>query len=390
MKRYDVIVVGMGAVGSAALYQLSKSGVNVLGIDRFTPPHPHGSSYGESRVTRQAIGEDAAYSALSMRSDQIWNEMESLSGEILCERIGVLIGSYEQGRFYQNTLRAARERTIAHEILDGTDVERRFPAMTTRDSDLAFYYEPGGGYLRPEKCVEVNLRAARDNGAETLLNTVVASIDESADSVRIQTADGVDLLAGKVIITTGPWMAQLVGDALQPILRTVCQTLYWFDFEQQHYDMFKPGAMPILLAGVERKAVTRSFYGFPALSGPGGGIKFAFHETDVAVDPDMKDEVTLGKANQEELYDYIRQFVRYVRPEPLRSFNCVYTMTPDEKFIIDHAPGSQRIVFASACSGHGFKYSAATGEIAAQLATDVEPSIDMAQLALSRTSLTSI
>src|SRR5690349_7234064 len=168
----DVVVIGLGAVGSAAAYQLARRGAKVLGIDRHSPPHAMGSSHGDTRITRLAIGEGAHYTPLVLRANEIWREVESQTGEDLHVVTGMLIVSSERRRatthvanFFENTIEAARRFGIAHDILDAAAIRRRFPRFAVRDNEVG-YYEPGAGYLRPEACIAAQLRLAEDHGAE--------------------------------------------------------------------------------------------------------------------------------------------------------------------------------------------------------------------------------
>jgi sarcosine oxidase len=382
-NRYDIAVIGLGAMGSTALYQLSKLGLNVVGIDKYAPPHTLGSSFGESRVTRQAIGEGAVYTPLVQRANEILEELEQLSGEELFNHCGMLLAGHKEHRFMQNTLQAAKEFSIEHELLTAEEVEHRFPAIKVSGKDHLFYYEPDSGYLKPEKCVEVQLVLAQQNGAETLLNTTVKAINEVAENVELTLENGETITAGKVIVASGPWIKDMLPDALGPILKTYLQTQYWFEVDPDHADELQPGKMPVFLCGDEKKETTRSFYNFPLVNGAEGGMKFAVHESDLEISPEEKDGAK-PVTSAEEIYRFISPYIRYVKPETVRSANCLYTMTPDENFIIDFAPDSKRIVLASACSGHGFKHSAAIGEVLAQLATKGTSNIDVSSFRLER------
>jgi sarcosine oxidase len=222
----------------------------------------------------------------------------------------------------------------------------------------------------------------KNNGAELLLNTEVGFINEIASRIQITATDGNIVHADRVIVASGPWIKQMLPEYLNPVLKILLQTLYWFDIDRAHYDELKPGIFPVYLCGDDTTASTRSFYGFPA-NGPDGGMKFAVHETVAEVAPDEKNSakpITSG----DDLFAYITRYIKYVKPTVLRSANCLYTMTSDENFIVDFLPNSKRIVVASACSGHGFKHSAATGEIAAQLALHGTAILDISHFSISR------
>jgi sarcosine oxidase len=383
MQRFDVAVVGLGAVGSAALYQLSKTGLNVIGIDKYAPPHSFGSSGGESRVTRQVLAEGEFYMPMVRRANDIWKELEDLSGMELYNHCGLLLAGYEQHIFIQKTLSLARESSVEHRLLTGKEVEQLFPAINAFDSGHAYYYEPASGFLRPEKCIEVQLSAARDNNATALSGFSVEEIQETSGAVKLSLNNGEVIEAEKVIVASGSWIKTMLADVLASKLKTYLQTMYWFDIEPGHYNELIIGKMPIFLCGDDKTATTRSFYNFPAISGPKGGMKFAVHESDLEIEPDTKD-VARPVTSAEEVYDFASKYIKYIRPNIIKSLNCLYTMTPDENFILDFLPGSTRMIIASACSGHGFKYSAATGEVAVQLAMNKDTSFDISSFSLDR------
>ncbi len=198
MQHYDVIVVGLGAMGSAAAYQLAKSGTTVLGIDQNTPPHTHGSTHGESRLTRQAIGEGFAYVPFALRAHEIWREIEAETGEELLHQIGALMISSDQSDqatakkgFLATTEAAAQKFDIAHEMLTPNEVRQRFPNFLIADSERA-YFEPGAGYLRVEQCVDTQLTLAQKYGADLKYGQVVGEITPQADgSVEVRTQKGI-------------------------------------------------------------------------------------------------------------------------------------------------------------------------------------------------------
>ena len=169
---FDVVVVGLGAMGAATLYQLAKRGVKVLGIDRFTPPHDLGSSHGDTRITRQAVGEGAAYVPLAIRSQQIWRELENELDVQLFEQCGVLVmtssatapAADSAADFTEHSIELARRNGIEHEVLDAAQIRQRFPQFAPIHDSALGYFEPGGGYVRPERCIEAQLTRAQEIG----------------------------------------------------------------------------------------------------------------------------------------------------------------------------------------------------------------------------------
>lgn len=385
MESFDVAVVGLGAMGSAALYQLSKTGLKVVGIDRFTPPHSKGSSHGQSRITRQALGEGTYYSPLVLRANEIWRELEHLTGQKLFDPCGFLMICNQGNDFFETTKQASIEYGIDHQLLDARAVAEKFPAVDLAQDESA-YYEPGGGYLRPEKCIEVQLQLARDNGAVLRFGVEVTSIQEDAKGVTVSFDNGESIRADKVICAQGPWVTGFIPLSIKSLFKTLYQTLYWFDYRDSAAAHLMPGTMPVIMCKTRRLRGPEhyNFYGFPILPGKPHGIKFAIHDIPPEIDPDQKDEVPPVAGVAELLYENVSKFVSGIEPAVVQQTNCVYTVTPDENFVIDYSPGSDRIIIASPCSGHGFKHSAAIGEVLAQMVTRGTSTIDISEFSLAR------
>jgi sarcosine oxidase len=216
-----------------------------------------------------------------------------------------------------------------------------------------------------------------------LLNTSVGDIQEEAGVVNLRLDNDEVVVAVKVIVATGPWIKQMLTPVLGNIMKTYLQTQYWFDIDSTQYNDLLPGKMPVFLCGDDITPTTRSFYNFPAIAGPTGGMKFAVHESDLEVKPGDKND-TQPVTSGQEVYNFASNYIKHIKPKVLKSLNCLYTMTPDENFILDFLPGSSRVVIASACSGHGFKYSSATGEAAARLAIGEVPIMDTSNFSLQR------
>ena len=236
----DIVVIGLGAVGSAALYQSAKLGARVVGIDRFKPPHDQGSSHGETRITRQAIGEGREFVPLVLRSNEIWEELEGATGRSLMTRNGGLVlasgeigGSHHgSNSFLQDTIDAAVEFGIQHETLTAEDIRRLFPQFRLTANEEG-YFEPGAGFLRPEACVEVQLDQARRFGAEICTSETVMDLRPAGDTVEVRT-DKAHYSAAKVILTAGPWIAELPAAEYASHFQVYRQTLCWFAVRGNH------------------------------------------------------------------------------------------------------------------------------------------------------------
>ena len=235
----DIVVVGLGAMGAATLYQLARRGARPIGIDQFAPPHEFGSSHGETRITRQAIGEGEAYVPLALRSHEIWRDIQARTGVSLLVQNGCLLISNPSDRverpgrtgFLQRTVAAARRFNIPHEVIASDEIRKRYPQFRVADEDTA-YFEPGGGYLRPEACVEQQLQLAEKLGATLRLDERVMELRPNASGghVDVVTPSGT-IQAGEVVVAAGAWTAGLLGPAFAKNLLPTRQVLHWFEVD---------------------------------------------------------------------------------------------------------------------------------------------------------------
>jgi len=388
MLTAEVLVIGLGAVGSAALYQAAKLKARVIGIDRFSPPHDQGSSHGDTRITRQAIGEGREFVPLVLRSDRIWSEVEQTSGRSLVTRCGCLVlaspnmpGQHHGSTsFLQDTIDAARDFGIAHETLDGAEIRRRFPQFRLR-GDEAGYFEPGAGFLRPEACIEAQLALARQAGVQIICNETVVRIAASADeAVEVQT-DCATYSAAHVILTAGAWLPKLLREG-HSLFRVYRQTLSWFALAA-HHDRYTPERFPVFI-WITGNQPRDMMYGFPAVDGPDSGVKIATEQYEATVDPDAVPRNVDGTEIAGLYAEYIAPRFPDVSGRCLRSTTCLYTVTPDARFVIDKLGNCDNVWFASACSGHGFKHSAAIGEALARKAVGEAPLVDLSMFGLRR------
>ena len=378
MLAFDTIVIGLGAVGSACLYQLSKRGQRVLGLDRYAPPHTYGSSHGETRITRQAIGEGEAYVPLVTRSHEIWREIEAETGTELLVQCGALIlarregaaNHHGQGDFVRRTIAAAEQFGIPHEVLDAAEVSARYPQFDLTGAEIG-YFEPSGGFVRPERCIAAQLSLARRHGAEIMLDTAVARMTpDGAGATAVSTVTGDRFTAARVVVASGPWAAGLIGQPLGRHLRVCRQVLHWFDAD--HEAAYAPERFPVFI-WMHGDRQEDYLYGFPIPAGS-TGIKVATEQYEKTIaDPDLlRRGISTGE--QEAMYrDHVKGRLRGVRSGALRSSACMYTVTPDSGFVVDWLPGDGRVLVASACSGHGFKHSAGLGEAIAHGITEAAP-----------------
>ena len=384
----DIVVIGLGAVGSATLHQAAKLGANVIGIDRFVPPHDQGSSHGEKRITRQAIGEGREFVPLVLRSNEIWEELEASTGRSLMTRCGGLVlaapnvGGNHHGSssFLLDTINAAKEFGIPHQQLSHDDIRRLYPQFRLTTDEVG-YFEPGAGFLRPEACVETQIAEARKLGASVFTTETVLEIRPTGGAVEVQT-DKARYSAAKVILTAGPWMAKLLSPEYSNHFRVYRQTLCWFAL-QQNFERYTSERFPVFI-WITGSRVQDMLYGFPAIDGPVGGLKVATERYENTVDPDAVVREVNAESVAEMYFEYVAPRFPDVGDECLRTATCLYTVTPDAKFVIDYADARQNILFASACSGHGFKHSPAVGEALARRALGLSTKVELSAFALKR------
>ncbi len=384
---YDVAVIGLGAMGSAALYQLSRSTARVVGFDQYDPPHNSGSSHGSSRVTREAIGEGQQFCALAIRSHQIWREIEKQINQELLNTCGMLVyrSASENGAvhgasdFLQVTTDAASAFDIEHQLLDASELQKRFPQFYWRGDELG-YYEPGAGFVRPEACITAQLRLAEIQGATVRRNSPVLSLSPMNGYIQIKTEEGT-VEAEQLIISAGAWLHPFLPGEFQKSFKTYRQVLYWFE-QQGPISNWEVGRMPVYLrlGGTEADFI----YGFPAIDGEGGGVKVATEQFNESCDVrTMKREP--DESEIDAMYQRVSRHVR-IDSKLIHARACIYTVTPDFGFVIDRLPDQPNIILASPCSGHGFKHSAAIGEVLAQMALGQAPPVDLKPFCLSRFS----
>ncbi len=390
MKRFDVIVVGLGAVGAATAYQLAKRGAVVLGIDKFSPPHTYGSTHGDTRITRQAIGEGGAYVPMALRAHDLWREIETASGqELLTVTGGLILGkrgvsgsTHGKGDFVQRTIAAAAEFHIDHDVLTAQDMQSRFPQLQSL-SDEVGYFETGSGFLRPERCVAAQLSLAQQHGATLHLNETVVSCNPARGGVAVTTQTEY-YEANHAVIAVGPWVQRFFAGS--PDLFTVNrQVMTWFDVSSA-YERYAPAVFPIF---VWDRGDDGLMYGFPAIDGPQGGLKVATEQFHDATDPEQVQREA-GEDEVAAMYEgNVHGRLVGVGPRCVRAVTCLYTCTPDFDFVIDHHPASEAMFVVSACSGHGFKHSAAIGEAMAQWVLEGGSALDLSAFSLGRFARTS-
>lgn len=386
MNLYDLIVVGLGAMGSAALYQASKRGARALGIDRFDPPHNMGSSHGDTRITRQSIGEGEMYMPFIRRSNEIWRELESSTGrELFLESGGLIIAPesdaasfHVQGNFVALSVDIAEKYGIPHEVLDAEEIKRRFPMLMPRPVDRA-YYEPGAGVLRPERCIQTQLELAIKAGGAIRTNERMIRYEAEARGVTVVTDKG-SYQADKLILSTGAWIGDLLPESYRAGIRVCRQVIYWF--EADDLEAFYPENCPFVIWIGDR---LEDFWStFPAPRDGLRGVKLVTEQYHTSTHADALSRHVTPQETADMYHRLTTPRLKGLRENLVHADVCMYTVTADEHFVIDRHPASERVVIASPCSGHGFKHSAAVGETLAQLALDGGSAFDISAFALAR------
>jgi sarcosine oxidase len=362
---FDVIVLGLGAMGSAAAMHLARRGVRVLGLERFGPAHDRGSSHGESRLIRRAYFESPAYVPLLERSYQLWDALSADAGATLLHRTGLVLF----GRRAATASAVAREHGIAVERLSPAEARARFPALRV-DDDLEPLLEPEAGWLEVERCVRAHLDAARAASADLRFDEPALAwrVDPSSGQVEVETGRGRHR-GGRLVVAAGAWAPSLLADLGLPLqVNRVVQT--WFDAAPAHD---APCFGFDLADGF--------FYGFPRT---GGRVKVAEHTArqPVAGPDDVRRDVDAADTRRVE--EFVRERLAHLRTPPARAKTCLYTMTPDEHFVVDRHPEHPQVAVAAGFSGHGFKFSPVVGEMLADLALEGRARPDAGFLRLAR------
>ena len=381
MPNAEVIVVGLGAMGSAACFQLATRGVSVIGIDQYSPPHPWGSTHGDTRVTREAIGEGREYVPLVRRSHQLWREIERESGARLLTQCGIVVLAYPSSEFLDETRASARAYGIAHEDLTNAEAGSRFP-MFALDDEIVAYYEPGAGYVRPEAAVAAQLGLARGAGAQLRFGERVERWSASDNGITV-TTDTDTHHADQLLLCAGAWIGDLFPEG-RDTFAVYRQLLYWFPIREGYAELRDMPGFIWDLGGRQDDVVhLDGFYGLPAIDGPDGGMKVAAESYEHTATPDGRQHPATHQESKGMYEQCIAPYLPWLGQTPVRTVSCLYTSTRGNRFMIDRHPEHDSVLIVSACSGHGFKHSPAIGEAVAEWLTGHPPAIDLGSFGFS-------
>ncbi len=371
---YDVIVVGLGGMGSAILAECARRGASALGLDRYPEGHTLGSSTGQSRLFRKAYFEDERYVPLLHRAEELWRRLERESATSLLRTTGLLMVDARGQALLERAAAAAAQHQVPLELLNVGEVRARFPAVVIHDHEKAIF-EPGAGVLDPEESMAANLSVADRNNAARRHECQIIGWHEDHDEVVVSAANGSQWRGRKVILALGPWFAQEMK-VVGVTLRVQRNVQAWFS---PATPAFRFGEFPAFL--VERPEWPAPLYGFPDF---GAGVKAAFHGGGEFTTPDSlardvsasDDIVALAKA--------LDSWMPGASEHYLAGKACMYSLTPDENFVIDFHPRARRVILCGGFSGHGFKFAPVIGEIAADLALEGGTRHEIAFLSLNR------
>lgn len=371
--NYDIIIIGAGIMGSATACELSRRGRRVLLLDQFTPPHTRGSSHGETRVIREVYFEHPSYVPLVQRAYKLWHELEGRQKERLLTITGGLMIGPEDGAVFRGAKQSAEQHRLLHEILNARQINARFPAFNVPEEYVAVY-EPRAGMLFAEKCHQAFLNEAAKHGAGFRWGEKVDRWTSTGRHVEMQTGNDC-YLADQLVIATGAWAGRTVP-ALSDKLKIERQVLHWFDPRARRSD-FDPGSLPV---HVWEYGPGKYFY---ALPDAGSGVKVALHHQGETTSAETVDREASDREKLE-MRQLVTKFLPALNRPPHQSTVCLYTNTADGHFLIDWHPEHQNVLIMSPCSGHGFKFAPALGEIAADLLTNGKSRFDISLFGFGR------
>ena len=372
---HDVLVVGLGAMGSATLHALAGRGLDVVGVDAYDPPHSLGSTHGRSRIIREAYYEHPAYVPLVRTAYAAWARLEAASGARLFLRTGGLNIGPRDGALVSGALASAGRHGLDVELLEAREINRRHPAYAVPEG-MVGVFEPSAGMLFPEACISAFLEVARSLGAEVRPHMRVSALVRMSDGIRALASAG-ELRARRVVVCAGAWTASLMATlGMELPLVVTRQTMHWLA-PASDAALTRPSRFPVALI---EGALGHIFYAMPDV---GDGVKAAIHHDGNSVNADTVDR-TVNAADTAVVEDHVARFMPGAGTSIRESAVCLYTNTPDHDFIIDTGDGMPDVVVVSACSGHGFKFASAIGDIAARMVLGEDAGTDLSHFATSR------
>lgn len=361
-------------MGSAATLALARRGARVIGFDAASPPHALGSTHGHTRIIREAYYEHPLYVPLVRRAYELWAELERGAGAPLFVATGGLMVGRDSSELFRGALASARAHGIEHDVLDSDAVATRFPAYRPRPECVALY-ERRAGMLFPERCVAASLNEAQRHGAQLRKGERVTGWRANGGALRITTTKG-ECEAERIVVAAGPWVPQL-ADSLGITLPVEIerQLSHWFSPVTES-ERYRAPDCPIGLWEAPNGDL------FATLPDEGHGVKVGLHHAGTVTDPERVDRTT-SAAEDRAARDLLNDVMPGAGGRLREARVCLYTNTPDRHFIIDWIQ-RDRVLLLSPCSGHGFKFASAIGELAGQMVLDGKSTLDVQPFALSR------
>lgn len=370
---YDVIVLGVGGMGSAACHQLACRGAKVLGLEQFPLVHDRGSSHGQSRIIRQAYFEHPDYVPLLLRTYELWRELEQATKQTLFHQVGLILSGVPSGETICGAKNSANQHSLKIEDLSPADAHRRWPALSF-PADHSVVFEAAAGYLRVESCVQAQIDEAKRLGADVRSGERVLGWSSNGTSVVVRT-DRSEYSAGSLVVTAGAWASQSLRELGLP-LQVRRKFVGWYPIRAGHAGPVQ--SIPTYFYEMPHG----TFYGFPSLDG--ATAKVAEHSGGELVDDPGHVDRSQQSDDLPRLSSFIRSHLPDLQTEPTKHSVCLYTLTPDQHFIIDRHPQWDNVSIAAGFSGHGFKFAPVVGEALADLALTRSTSLPINFLGLSR------
>lgn len=373
MKSYDVFVIGLGVMGGAAAYHCAKRGARVLGLDANPPGHDLGSSHGATRAIRETYFEAPDYVPLAQRSFDLWRDLEVETGKDLLTTGGAVYVGPEQHPLLKGVAAAAERHSLKIESLTRQAVADRYPGFALPEG-WAAVYEPRGGVLQAEACLQSHLDLARRAGAELRFGLAARYWRQGGSGeILVETEEG-EFRAGAVILTLGPWACEALSELDLPLTARRITVVH---FEAARPDYYDPAEMSVYFWATPEGV----FAGFPHFEQE--GVKIVRHDAGELCTPaTVRREVS--EADIDEVARFAKRYMPFANQGVRRALVCLYTMTPDNHFIIDRHPRFESLVYATGFSGHGFKFAPVIGESLADLALENRTSLPIGFLSAER------
>lgn len=377
MKHFDVIVLGVGGMGSAACYHLARAGQRVLGIEQFSIPNTRGSSHGATRILRQGLHENSTYVPMLRRAVELWHSLGDLAGQQLFHTIGSLDISAPEGPVFQGSLKACRQWEIEHEILDAGEITRRFPAITP-GPEMGAIYQPGSGFVLPELAISTHVNGALAHGAEIHGHECMTGWKQLGNGLYRVTTDRGAYEASQIVLTAGAWIGKILAAQGVPV-EAERNVLGWFAPSAATLADFQPERLPVWIMD---SGELGHFYGFPAYGIPGFKLGKLLHNVSNS-DPDLPRREP-DHQDEAEMREFIAAYFRGANGPVLSMETCFFENTPDRVPIMDQLPGYEGFHILGGFSGHGFKYTPAIGELAKDLVLGNPPKFNLDLFRLGR------